>query len=137
MHYWLCTLPAATRMKSLVATIMGRWRIERDYQDLNPSSACTTMKDATGVDSIITAAFASPPTAFSCASGCAIKNSARLKKHLPYPEASARAGLTDAASRPPLDRDHGLQSRPPDRPKPATVSLLRHERAPVSTLLTQ
>jgi SRSO17 transposase len=34
VHYWLCNLPAATRMKSLVATVMGRWRIERDYQEL-------------------------------------------------------------------------------------------------------
>src|ERR1017187_10507152 len=34
VHYWLCTLPPDTRMKSLVATAMGRWRIERDYQEL-------------------------------------------------------------------------------------------------------
>lgn len=34
VHYWLCTLPANTAMKALVATAMGRWRIERDYQEL-------------------------------------------------------------------------------------------------------
>ena len=25
-HYWLCTLPASTPLKHLVATAMGRWR---------------------------------------------------------------------------------------------------------------
>lgn len=34
VHYWLCTLPATTALKDLVATAMGRWRIERDYQEL-------------------------------------------------------------------------------------------------------
>lgn len=34
VHYWLCTLPARTPLKHLVAAAMGRWRIERDYQEL-------------------------------------------------------------------------------------------------------
>ena len=34
VHYWLCTLPASTALQHLVATAMGRWRIERDYQEL-------------------------------------------------------------------------------------------------------
>jgi SRSO17 transposase len=34
VHYWLSTLPADTSLKALVATAMGRWRIERDYQEL-------------------------------------------------------------------------------------------------------
>jgi SRSO17 transposase len=33
-HYWLSTLPAGTAIKTLVATAQGRWRIERDYQEL-------------------------------------------------------------------------------------------------------
>ena len=33
-HYWLSTLPASTSIKTLVATAQGRWRIERDYQEL-------------------------------------------------------------------------------------------------------
>jgi SRSO17 transposase len=31
VHYWLCTLPGGTSMKHLVATAMGRWRIERGW----------------------------------------------------------------------------------------------------------
>ena len=33
-HYWFSTLPANTSIKDLVATAQGRWRIERDYQEL-------------------------------------------------------------------------------------------------------
>jgi len=33
-HYWFSTLPANTSIKTLVATAQGRWRIERDYQEL-------------------------------------------------------------------------------------------------------
>lgn len=33
-HYWFSTLPADTSLKTLVATAQGRWRIERDYQEL-------------------------------------------------------------------------------------------------------
>jgi SRSO17 transposase len=33
-HYWFSTLPANTPIKMLVATAQGRWRIERDYQEL-------------------------------------------------------------------------------------------------------
>ncbi len=33
-HYWFSTLPKQTPVKTLVATAHGRWRIERDYQEL-------------------------------------------------------------------------------------------------------
>lgn len=33
-HYWFSTLPANSSIKTLVATAQGRWRIERDYQEL-------------------------------------------------------------------------------------------------------
>lgn len=33
-HYWFSTLQANTPVKTLVATAQGRWRIERDYQEL-------------------------------------------------------------------------------------------------------
>lgn len=33
-HYWFSTLPDNTSIKTLVATAQGRWRIERDYQEL-------------------------------------------------------------------------------------------------------
>ena len=33
-HYWFSTLPPTASLQSLVATAQGRWRIERDYQEL-------------------------------------------------------------------------------------------------------
>ena len=33
-HYWFCNLPKATSWQRLIDTVMGRWRIERDYQEL-------------------------------------------------------------------------------------------------------
>lgn len=33
-HYWFSTLPRSTSIKTLAATAQGRWRIERDYQEL-------------------------------------------------------------------------------------------------------
>ncbi|TAL95789.1 MAG: IS701 family transposase [Rhodanobacter sp.] len=34
LRYWLSTLPEETTFKTLVGTIKGRWRIERDYLEL-------------------------------------------------------------------------------------------------------
>ena len=34
VHYWLSNLPRRTLWQELVDTVMGRWQIERDYQEL-------------------------------------------------------------------------------------------------------
>lgn len=33
-HYWLSTLPEGTGWQDMIDTVMGRWRIERDYEEL-------------------------------------------------------------------------------------------------------
>lgn len=33
-HYWFSNLPQGMQWKPLIDTVMGRWRIERDYQEL-------------------------------------------------------------------------------------------------------
>lgn len=33
-HYWFSNLPADTRWQPMIDTVMGRWRIERDYEEL-------------------------------------------------------------------------------------------------------
>ena len=33
-HYWLSNLPEETSLRALVGTVMSRWQIERDYQEL-------------------------------------------------------------------------------------------------------
>lgn len=39
--YWLSNLPADTSLKTLVTTAKGRWRIERDYQELKQEFGLT------------------------------------------------------------------------------------------------
>ena len=34
VHYWLSTLPEGTGWQDMIDTVMGRWRIERDYEEL-------------------------------------------------------------------------------------------------------
>ena len=33
-HYWFSNLPKSTSWQSMIDTVMGRWRIERDYEEL-------------------------------------------------------------------------------------------------------
>jgi len=33
-HYWLSNLPKHTPWQEMIDTVMGRWRIERDYEEL-------------------------------------------------------------------------------------------------------
>ena len=34
VHYWLSNLPETTGLRAMVGTVMSRWQIERDYQEL-------------------------------------------------------------------------------------------------------
>ena len=138
VHYWLCTLPAATRMKSLVATVMGRWRIERDYQELKSELGLHHYEGRNwrgfhhhGSLCIAAYGFLMRERLRSK------KNSARLKTPAIPTGFIPRGSRTDAAPRPQLDRDDGIQSRSPHRQGTTAVSVLRKERAPASTLLTQ
>ena len=55
VHYWLCSLPARTALRTLVNTAMMRWRIERDYQGVEDRSlASLIMKGEVGVAFITT-----------------------------------------------------------------------------------
>jgi SRSO17 transposase len=138
VHYWLCTLPPDTRMKSLVATVMGRWRIERDYQELKSELGLHHYEGRNwrgfhhhGSLCIAAYGFLMHERLRSK------KNSARLKTPAIPSGFLPRGSRTDAATRSQLDRDDGLQSRPSDRQGLATVSLLRKAPAPASKLLTQ
>jgi SRSO17 transposase len=138
VHYWLCTLPAATPIKTLVSTVMGRWRIERDYQELKSELGLHHYEGRNwrgfhhhGSLCIAAYGFLMRERLRSK------KNSARFKTPAIPTGFIPRGSRTDAATRPQLDRDDGLQSRSPHRKETSAVSLLRNERAQASTLLTQ
>jgi hypothetical protein len=125
-------------MKSLVATVMGRWRIERDYQELKSELGLHHYEGRNwrgfhhhGSLCIAAYGFLMRERLRSK------KNSARLKTPAIPTGFIPRGSRTDAAPRPQLDRDDGIQSRSPHRQGTTAVSVLRKERAPESTLLTQ
>ena len=138
VHYWLCTLPATTPLRHLVATVMGRWRIERDYQELKSELGLHHYEGRNwrgfhhhGSLCIAAYGFLMRERLRSK------KNSARLKAPAVPHAFRPRGSRTDAATRPQFHRNHGLQFGPPDRQGLAAVSLLRHERTPATELLTQ
>ena len=59
--YWLSTLPEDTRLRDLVDLAKLRWRIERDYQELNRNSASATTRVAAGAAFTITQRSPLPP----------------------------------------------------------------------------
>ena len=60
--YWLATVPQDTPFDRLVDLAKLRWRIERDYQELNRNSVSHITRDEAGAASTITPRCASPPT---------------------------------------------------------------------------
>jgi len=129
VHYWLCTLPATTALRTLVATAMTRWRIERDYQEL---------KQEFGLDHYEGRGwrgFHHHATLCTAAYGFLLQQ--RLthggsKKNSARPQATAlpegyvpRGGHTHATARPGFDRHAPLPARPRHRPPPRSLPVLR------------
>jgi len=139
VHYWLCTLPATTSLKSLVNTAMGRWRIERDYQELKSELGLHHYEGRNW------RGFHHHASLCIAAYGFLMRERLRSKKNSAQLKAPAiprgfrpRGSGPDAAARTELHRNHGLQSRPAHRAAPVEVSLLRHPLPSAEpTLLTQ
>jgi SRSO17 transposase len=129
VHYWLCTLPAATPLKALVATVMGRWRIERDYQELKSELGLhhyegRNWRGFHHHGSLCIAAYG-----FLMRERLRVKkNSAQLKEPAVPRGFLPRGSRSHAAARPELDRDDGVQSRAPHRQGVTSVPMLRQER---------
>ena len=55
IKFWLCNLPAGTRIAKIVNLAQMRWRVERDYEELKRASLASTItKGEDGSASIIT-----------------------------------------------------------------------------------
>jgi SRSO17 transposase len=139
VHYWLCTLPANTPMKSLVATTMGRWRIERDYQELKSELGLHHYEGRNWRGFHHHASLCIAAYGFLMRERLrSKKNSAQLKAPTVPKGFRPRGARSDATPRSQLDRHDGLQSRSPDRKRATHVPLLRHERqSEEASLLTQ
>jgi SRSO17 transposase len=139
VHYWLCTLPANTSMKALVATAMGRWRIERDYQELKSELGLHHYEGRNW------RGFHHHASLCIAAYGFLIRERLRSKKNSAQLKAPAvpktfrpRGARSNATPRSQLNRHDGLQSRSSDRKRTTHVSLLRYKRrAEEAPFLTQ
>lgn len=93
VHYWLCTLPARAPLQQLVATAMGRWRIERDYQELKSELGLHHYEGRNWRGFHHHASLCIAAYGFLMRERLRGKKTPLDSKRLPYPEASTRAGL--------------------------------------------
>lgn len=126
-HYWLCTLPASTPVKQLVAAAMGRWRIERDYQELKSELGLHHYEGRNW------RGFHHHASLCIAAYGFLMRERLRSKKNSARFQTPAvprgfrpRGSGAHAATRPQFDRNHGVQPRAAHRKRATHVSLLRH-----------
>ena len=138
-HYWFSTLCANTPIKTLVANAQGRWRIERDYQELKSELGLHHYEGRNW------RGFHHHASLCIAAYGFLMRERLRGKPTSAQLTAPAvpktfkpRGSGPDAAPRSGFDRHVGLLSGPTHRQAPANISVLRHSRLPTSfSLLTQ
>jgi SRSO17 transposase len=127
VHYWLSTLPESTSFKTLVAHAMGRWMIERDYQELKSELGLSHYEGRNW------RGFHHHATLCIAAYGFLMlerlrgkKNPARFKQPSLPEDFRPRGAGSDAASHPVVDRQRALSARPRDRARAAAVPVLRN-----------
>ena len=126
VHYWLSNLPQNVSFKALVANAMGRWMIERDYQELKSELGLSHYEGRNW------RGFHHHASLCIAAYGFLMlerfrgkKNSARFQAP-PLPEGfRPRGSGSHAASHALVDRHRALSARPRHRAQAAAVPLLR------------
>ena len=138
-HYWFSTLPANTPVRTLVATAQGRWRIERDYQELKSELGLHHYEGRNW------RGFHHHASLCIAAYGFLMRERLRSKKNSVQLTAPAvprgfrpRGAGPDAASRSQLYRHTGLRSGATHRQTATAVPVLRNAGLPaLRHLLTQ
>ncbi len=138
-HYWFSTLPANTPVKTLVSTAQGRWRIERDYQELKSELGLHHYEGRNWRGFHHHASLCIAAYGFLMRERLrSKKNSAKLKAPAVPRGFRPRGSGPDAASRTRLDRHSGVRPGPAHRQTSAVVSVLRHTKVQtISYLITQ
>lgn len=138
-HYWFSNLPSDMRWPEMVEVVMGRWRIERDYEELKQELGLGHFEGRNWRGfhhhaSLCVAAYGF--LMLERLSG-AKKNSARLKAPTVPADFRPRGAGSDAAARALVDRDLPLPTRTRDLQNSDEMSLLRHGRKKTNHYLTQ
>ena len=136
-HYWFSNLPEDMRWQPMVDTVMGRWRIERDYLELKQELGLGHFegRNWTGFHHHASLCIAAYGFLMLERLSGAKKNSARFKTPAVSAYFRPRGTGADAASHTLVDRDLSLSLGTRRRQSPAAVSVLRARRD--GTFLTQ
>lgn len=99
-HYWFSTLPRTASLQTLVASAQGRWRIERDYQELKSELGLHHYEGRNWRGFHHHASLCIAAYGFLLRERlCGKKNSARFKAPAVPPRFRPRGARTDAAPR--------------------------------------
>ncbi|OIQ79304.1 transposase DDE domain protein [mine drainage metagenome] len=138
-HYWFSNLPQDMPWQQMVDTVMGRWRIERDYQELKQELGLGHFEGRNWRGfhhhaSLCVAAYGF--LMLERLSG-AKKNAARFKTPALPTGFRPRGAGTDAAPRALVDRDVPLQAGARRRQNLDPVPMLRPQSLRTTSLVTQ
>ena len=136
-HYWFSNLPEAMPWQRMVDTVMGRWRIERDYLELKQELGLGHFEGRNwrGFHHHASLCIAAYGFLMLERLSGAKKNSARFKTPAVPAAFRPRGAGADAAPHPLVDRDLSLSPRPRRRQNSAPVPVLRTRSK--GALLTQ
>ncbi len=130
-HYWLSNLPESTAMRSMVETVMSRWQIERDYQELKQELGLGHFEGRNWRGFHHHASLCIAAYGFLM-----LERLVHGKKNGPRFEEPAvpalfrpRGAAADAATPAELDRDMALQAGDRDRSQVRRLSMLRRKTA--------
>ena len=139
-HYWLSNLPRDMQWQPMVDTLMGRWRIERDYQDLKQELGLGHFEGRNWRGFHHHASLCIAAYGFlvleRLLSG-AKKNFARFKTPALPTDFRPRGAGTNAAPRALVDRNVSLPPRARSRQNSDPMPLLRPQSVRSKSLITQ
>jgi SRSO17 transposase len=128
-HYWLSNLPPAMAWQPMVDTVMGRWRIERDYQELKQQLGLGHFEGRNwrGFHHHASLCIAAYGFLMLERLSGAKKNSARFKTPALPTDYRPRGAGADAAPRALVNRDVSLPAGARRRTNPDPVPVLRKQ----------
>ena len=132
-RYWFSTLSAELSLKRLVATVKGRWMIERNYLELKQEVGLGHFEGRGWRGFHHHASLAIAAYGFLMLerlTSTGKKNSARFKEPSLPKGFRPRGAPTHAASRPVVHHHRMLSTRPRHRPRTASMPLLRTLQSP-------